>query len=311
MSHRLARRGWPTDLALVVVLVGLADAAFLVGAPRPVEWLLAVPFLVVLPGYVAVSTLLPGSPAATDLRAGGRPGWPVRAALSLALSVAIVGVVGVALSETVGIRLVPAVFAISATTVGGALVASLGRLRLPPEKRANPLARVADSLPGSRGALSPPVVALGVALVFLVGAVAFAGATPSDQQPYTEFYVLAENESGELVADGYPETFVAGEGRPLSFAIENEEHRARTYHVFALAQPDGSAAGEEVVDRFSVRVEGGERAILERQVTPTTPAGTTRLRFLLYEGSAPAEPDPETADASLRLWVEVVPGAVQ
>lgn len=292
------------DLPVVVALVGAAGLALLSdGVPRAVEWVLGVPFLLVLPGYAVVSATLPGSADG----AGNDPGWPVRLALSLALSVPIVGAVGVVLGVTWGLRLEPAVGAVGAVTVAGALVAHYRRRRLPPGGRAPTLAAGLGSVRRSV-TVSPQSVALAVALCSLAGAVALVGAAPVDRQPYSEFAVLAENDDGEFVAADYPRTFVAGQGNELRVVVENHEHGQVDYEVVVLAGSDGSAPDGEVVDRFAVRLAHGERAVVERSVAPETAGEDTRLDFLLYEGGAPADPDRRSADVALRLWVDVVEG---
>lgn len=309
MSRPAPGDRWWIDLALVVVLVGVADAALLLsGVPRFLEWIVAVPFLLVLPGYALVSALLPESPRAAGDGAAPGPGWPVRIGLSLALSVLTVGVSGVLLSRVWAIRLRPAVLAVSLATVGGAVVAERRRRNLPRSRRAAPLRR------GLGGRLRPSIGsslqagALVLALLALVGAAAFAGATPADQQPYSEFSVLAEGDGGELVASALPETFVAGQGRDLHLAVENHEHRPVSYDVIVLADPGGLSASRELVARFRIDVGPGERRVVERTVAPKTAANDTRLLFLLYEDGVPADPGRGSADAVLRLWVDVVGG---
>lgn len=291
------------DLAVVVGLVGLAVLALLPGGvPTYVEWLVGVPFLLVLPGYALTAALLPGSggdPSGVD------PGWPVRVALSLALSVLVVGVVGVVLGVTWGLRLGPAVAAVGAATVGGALLAHLRRRRLPPRERAPTLAGGVGSLRGSIDA-SPPSIALAVALCTLAVAVALAGVAPADSQPYSEFYVLAEDGDGDLVAADYPRTFVVGQADEVHLAIENHERRPVTYDVVVLARSAGSSPDREVVDRFEVRLEDGERTVRERSIRRAVAGPDTRLDFLLYKDDAPTDPDPGSADLALHLWVDVV-----
>lgn len=313
MSRPSPGNRWWTDLSLVVVLVVVAGLALLLpGVPWLVEWVLAVPFLLVLPGYALVSALLPASPGSTDAGSPPGPGWPTRLGLSLVLSVVIVGVLGVLLSRGVAIRLRPAVLGTCLVTVGCVVVAWRRRRRLPRERRAAPLGGGFRSLLRPRTHTSLQSVALALAVLALVGAATFAGATPSDRGAYSEFYLLAENERGELAASDLPRTFVAGEGRTLHVAIENHEHRPVSYELVAVARSDGPVPDRAVLDRFDVQLEHGERAVVERTVAPETAFEDGRLQFLLYEGDAPAQPDREAADAVLELGVDVVasPGAL-
>lgn len=301
-------RGWATDLWLVVGLAVAAAATLLLpGVPRVLEWLLAVPFLLVAPGYALVSALLPDAPDWTVDRSVALPGWPVRIGLSVALSVLTVGAIGVLLSRAASIRLASAVVAILAVTVGTASLASLRRRRRHRDRRAAPLAgglRSAGRLPGTTSAQS---LAFVLAVVALVGVAAFAGATPTDRQPYSEFYLLSADESGELVASDLPRAFVAGQSETLHVAVENHEHRSVSYEVVAVALSNGLVTDQEVIDRFDVRLEHGERAVRERTIAPETVTENATVEFRLYEDGAPARPVRSAADAVLRLNVEVAP----
>jgi len=306
-----ARRWVASDLALLVVLLGMAVAALLVpGVPEPIEWALGVPFLVLVPGYALISALLPWSDDREPTGEGdGHRGGDLlrRVTLALPLSVIAVGAVGVLLSATVGIRLVPAVVGIAAVTVLGVVVALVRRVTHPPAARAAPLRESSTSMLRLGGTPVQTAVMI-LALVALTTAVAFAATAPTDQDPYTEFYVLSENETGDLVADEYPATFVAGEGHTLYFGVENHEHRRVTYDVVVRSQavgPDGNATATERVDSFNVGVDAGERAIVERTVAPTETGEPRRLQFLLFEDGVPSDPGADGADAALHVWVDV------
>lgn len=315
MSHSPSTNRGASDLVVVLGLVGLAGGwLFLSGGIGPVEWMLAVPFLLVLPGYAFVSAILPESPerypaGKADSEPNGQPGWPVRVALSLAASVLIVGTVGVFLNATGGFGREPAILFVSTITIVFVLIAWLRRLMRAPDQRANALRGNPGRIAGVLGNTPLQRIVMVLALVALVSAVAFAATAPSDSERFTEFYVLAENESGDLVADGFPETVEAGEGAPMHFAIENHEQRPMTYDVIVLAQPGGQGSAGELLDRYEVGVDAGERVIVERTVAPETPAPETRLDILLYKDGVPAEPSRDNADVSLQVWVDVTDGA--
>jgi uncharacterized membrane protein len=305
------RRSVPTDLAVVGALAVTAVLALLLsGVPRFLEVALGVPFLLVVPGYAVVAVAFPGSPDETAAGRGG-PGWTARAALSLAASAIVVAVVGVALGGTAALRLVTVVPAIAAVAVLLLAVAAVRRYRRPSEDRADPVgAGALAPVAGLFGDRPLQTVAMTVALVALLASVAYAGGAPQQGAPFTEVYLLAENESGgPPVAEGYPTTFVAGEGHPLYVGIENHEHRTVSYGVVAVAEtvgPDGTVTDRRELDRFGVRVPPGERAVVERDIAPRRTAESVRLRFLVYEGPAPEDPAAERADQAVNLWVAVV-----
>ena len=352
------------DLAVAAVLTVAAAAVLLSAAPPlPLRWALGVPFLLVWPGYAVVSALYPERPrgernstaparsgAASRAEALVNPGWTARAALSLAASGVVVALVVVAANRVAAVRTGPVVVGLLLVTLAGIGVAAGRRLLVAPDDRAAPVAAMAGGVAtvrggggGSAGAPSGgpfgrgtggggttstkrQTVALVVAAALLVVTVAVAGAVPPQGEGFTESTLLAENESGDLAATDYPTTFVAGEGHPLTVAIENNEHRPVTYEVIVLAQDvdaDGSVTAQRQIEEFEVDTVHGERELVERQIAPETTGEGVRLRFLIYNGgadggdgedgsaanetdSADAEVDPEAADQVLQLWVDVV-----
>lgn len=277
------------------------------------------------------------------------PGWAARAALSLAASGAVVALVVIASNRVAAVRIGPVVVGLLLVTLAGLGVAAGRRLAVDPDDRAAPVAAMAGGVTtvrggsgGSAGGASGgpfgrgtgggttstkrQTVALVVAAALLVVTVAVAGAVPPEGEGFTESTLLAENESGDLVATDYPTTFVAGEGHPLTVAIENNEHRPVTYEVVVLAQDvdeNGSVTAQRQIDEFEIDTVHGERELVERQIVPETTGEEVRLRFLIFNGgtdggdgeagsaanesdSADAEVDPEDADQVLQLWVDVV-----
>lgn len=306
----LQRDGRFSDLLLVGLLSVLSAVVLLgVDVPQVVLWLLGVPFLLVLPGYAIVAALFPEQPVPAS-RAGatpagaGNPGWTVRLALSLVLSAIVVGTVGVVLDWVWGIRLAPVVVAVAGVTISAAGVAGLRRLRLPVKLRASPVAdRTFGFHPTGSTAQN---LTLAIAVLALVGSVAFVGAVPPQGEAFTESYLLTEDADGELVADGYPTTFVDGESRPLHLGIENNEFRPVTYEVVVVLQDvddDGTVVAREYLDRFTVELAHGESAVLEREIAPTMTGDGLQLSFQIHKDTDPD--DAATPDQTLQLWIDV------
>lgn len=302
-------QGWTVDLLVVTGLTLVAVVVLLGLSNGPLTLLVGVPFLTFLPGYAVVSALFPDHPVtrsagtSTTSRDAG-PGWAVRVALSLLLSAVIVGVVGVLLDWTLSINLATAVLTIAAITLVGVVVAGVRRLHRPVEYRAGPLSTDApDLLPTGSPRQRTSLV---VAVVALLGAAVLVGVVPAQGESYSEAYVLTEGEGGELVAEDYPETFVAGEGHSLSLGLENHEHETVTYEVVVVVQTvgdGGTVQDEEQVDRFATELAHGEQTVIDRQIAPTTPGETRRLQFQVYENTAPENADP---DHTMHLWIDVV-----
>lgn len=303
MSPQSDASGWFRDLLLVATVAVLAPAALASPAvPWPVEWALGLPFLIVVPGWAVVAALRPAAPRSSGgspTRADDGPGWIVRLALAVTVSVLVVAGVGLVASVTTGIRRLPVVGGVSAVTLAGVVVAWLRRRRRAPDRRANPLG----------GGRVSPIAALGtstlqrlvtvLALVVLVSTVAFAAANPpAGEDGFTEFYVLTADENGNLTAADYPDV-TSGDTLSLYFAIENEAGQATTYDVLGRAVDPGADARR--LDRFQTTVEDGERVIVQRSMTPPTTTDDGRLEFLLYTDGVPTDPGPENADIALRL----------
>jgi len=267
------------------------------------------------------------------------PGWAERTALSIALSGSVVALVVIAVNRAAAIRTSPVVGGVSLVTLAGLGLAANRRLAAAPEDRAAPVAAMAERFgsepagetrgagfgrgaDGGEATTSPKTVALMIAAALLIVSVAVVGAVPPQGEGFSESSLLAENASGDLVATDYPTTFVAGEGHPLFVAIENNEHRPVSYEVVVLAQDiaaNGSVAAQLRVDDFEVDTVHGEREVVERRIAPRTTGEGVRLRFLIYrsgddegtgidtEGNATdAEIDPDDADLTLQLWIDVV-----
>jgi len=241
-----------------------------------------------------------------------------RVALSFGLSIAIVPLIGLVLNFTPwGIRLVPIVVSLTGFTLVCTAVAARRRWDLPPDERFSVPYR--EWLAAGRAELLEPEdrtdaalnVLLAVSVLLAVGSVGYAVAVPKQGESFTQFYILTENEDGELVADNYPQEFVIGESADLVVGIGNDEHTTESYTVVTQLQAVDTVDNETVVrereelDRYSATLEHNETRHTDVTLTPRTTGDDLRIKFLLYRGEAPAEPRTETAYRDLHLWIEV------
>ncbi len=291
-------------------------------------------FLLFVPGYALISALFPAAshPVAADNSETGEPGiLPGRLSttsgidgldrlgLGFATSVAAVPLIGIVLSFTPwGLGLGSTVAGVAVFTLTGVAIGWHRREQLPENRRfsvpyqawiAGGRMRVFDT--NSRvDVLLSIVLAVSVLLAF--GSVAFAVASPPDGEQYSEFYLLTESPSGELVADGYPTTLVAGEPEPITVGIENEEGTTTEYTVVVELQEveirDDNrvrVVDRERVDTLEATVEDGDSWQTEHDLVATLTGTELRVSYLLYTDAPPAVPSTETADQSLHLWVDV------
>ena len=325
-------RTLPADILGVLVAVLITTGATLLPVVRdtPLRIVFGLPFLLFVPGYAFIAALFPeAGDSVTDASdtepdsdavaasATGIDGLE-RVALSFGTSIAIVPLVGLVLNFTPwGIRLLPIVISIGGLTVVLAVVAGQRRQALPEaDQFAVPYeawwaALKAEFLaPDTRtdAALNVLVV---VSVLLAVGSVGYAVAIPKQGESFTEFYLLTENQNGELTAEAYPTQFTRGESKSLVVGIGNQEHETVRYTMVAelqrVAVQNNSTIVQEAttVSRFQTTLEHNETAQRRVSITPQMTGERLRLVFLLYRGSPPASPSLKNAYRETHLWVNV------
>ncbi|MBB6646602.1 DUF1616 domain-containing protein [Halobellus ruber] len=322
----------PADLAAVVALVVLTVLSAVLPGVRetPIRVVLGLPFVLFVPGYAFIAALFPeagthgsdaDAPSAEESAAPSRDrgiDGIERVALSFGTSIAIVPLIGLALNFTPwGIRLVPILVSVSGFTLVAAFVGTRRRAALDPDDRfAVPyrewIARARRELfePDTRTDLALNVL-LAVSILLAVGSVGYAVAVPQQGESFTEFYLLTEGEDGDLVADGYPTDFVAGEPESLVVGVTNQEHEEVSYTVVTEVQRVETANNSTTVlesesgPRFSPTLAHNETWTRQHRVAPTLTGERLRLTYLLYRGDPPATPTTENAYRELHLWVNV------
>ena len=241
-----------------------------------------------------------------------------RVALSFGLSIAIVPLIGLVLNFTPwGIRLGPILVSVSGFTIGAVIVAAYRRKQVPePERFRVPyrewVAAGREELfePDSRTDAALNVL-LALSIILALASVGYAVAVPKQGETFTEFYLLTEDEDGELVADGYPTEFVAGESKPVIIGIGNQEHEQTGYTVIVKEQRvtirnNSTIVTEEVTHSgFQTTLAHNETAHREYQMQPDLTGDRLRWAFLLYNESVPATPTVSNAYRETHLWVNV------
>ena len=329
----------PADLGVVVLFVILTCLSVLLPVVRdwPVRLLLAMPFVLFIPGYVVIAALFPeaesggdGSEKSTDDdspvgRVRGRfaagIGFLDRAALSFGASIAIVPLLGLLLDFTPwGIRLVPVVVAVAGFTLLTTVVAVVRRWNVPESERFSvPFRRWGAAV---RTTLRHPEtrvdavlnVVLVLCVLLAVASVGYAVTVPNEGENFTEFSLLSRADNGTLTASGYPTDFTAGERKPVYIAVKNHGHERERYTVVVLLQRVNTAGNSATVgnERELTRVHSAvdpdetwrTKTVLEPRIT----GDHLRIQYLLYDGHVPANPSEETASQELHLWVNVSNG---
>ena len=318
----------PADLAAVALFTILTCAAVAVPGVRStaLRSVLAVPFVLFIPGYALVAVLFPEAGASdadageeadqsTEAAGGARPGltYVERAALSFGVSIAVVPLVGLALNITpFGIQLAPVLLSVAALTL-----AAYRRLRLPPNERFSvPYRRWGRSavgvFSGHESNLDRLLTVLTVvALLLAVTSAGYAFAVPKQADAFTELYLVTEQEDGELVADDYPTEFVRGESRSLVVGVGNYEHRSVEYSLVgelqdaAVANNSTRIRDREELFRQPLTLADEETWENEVNVTPEMTGDRLRLSFMLFKGDPPSDPTADDAYREAHLWISV------
>jgi uncharacterized membrane protein len=332
-GSRSASRWWrrlptellPGDLAAVVGLVLLTSLASTVPvvSDTPLRTVLALPFVLFLPGYAAAAALFPAASRPLDAetahaRRSGIDGIE-RIALSFGVSIGVVPLVAVGLNFTPwSIRLTPILLSVGGLTILMSAIAAKRRLALPPDERYRVAYR--HWLRAVRVELFEPETRADAALNLLLltgvlvaaASIGYAIAVQNAGEGFTEFYLLTESDDGELVTAGYPREFVVGQPRQLVVGIENHEAERVRYTVVVLLQ-DGRFVDDEPLvdreaelDRFQVDLAASETWKQPYQISPPFPGERLRLTFLLYrDATLPATPTADNAYRHVHLLVNV------
>lgn len=310
----------PVDL-LLVALLGLWHLAAVQGyaGQSSMQAVLGLGAVLVAPGYALVSLLFPrrASEAGLFEDREGRISPGERFVLSVGVSVCLVPLVGLGL-VLLSFGATTSLFQLSigVTTVLLAFVAAGRRLEVPPAERFSPLRWVIDAR--SRASLRPSggVRALHVLLVLglLVSGtgIGYAAMSADRGEQFTEFALVSESDSGELVASEYPSQIPLGSSATVQVTIGNHEGQDLDYTVVVIAQriENGTVLSTTRLDRFSTRVAAGETIDRPHEMTPSLVGENVRVSYLLYRGEAPvgANPRPENAYRRTHIWVNVTSG---
>jgi uncharacterized membrane protein len=286
---------------------------------------LGVALVLFLPGYAVVAALFPRAShdpeGATDDGESVRPPRyglaPLeRVVLAVGASLALVPLVTVPLIAVgAGFALVPVVGTLAAVAVLGAVVALRRRLALPTDQRfgvslrelAGPVRAAVRPATPADAALN---VALAIAVVVAVGGVVYATGADVRDPSFTEFYLLVEGPDGDLVADDYPTTVPQSDPASLVVGVTNRGDGPRRFTVVVLLQrvaPDDETRvlRSDELARFENTVAVDDQWLVRHEVAPTFTGEDLRVRYLLYEGNAPASASADSADDELHLWVDV------
>jgi uncharacterized membrane protein len=264
---------------IVTVLLALVIAFLPVGV---LQAILGVPVALFFPGYTLLAALFPRKDDLSPLE---------RLALSLGLSIVLVGFIGLILNYSpCGIRLYPVLISNTVFIIATSLVASFRRWRMLPEERFRvSLGFIVTGWNAMSRLYKGLTIALILAMLGSMGTLGYVMSVKEVGERFTQFYILSEEGNIEK----YPEKLVVGEEARLILGVINQEREEMSYRVEVSG--DGIAS-QEIGWLVLAYEEKWEREI---SFVPTRAGENQKVNFYLYK-QGESEPYRE-----LYLWVDV------
>jgi uncharacterized membrane protein len=278
-------------LMLALTLVSVAFVLIPYLSDTALRTAIGLVFLLFVPGYAFIAALFPGKEDIDAIE---------RVAFSLAVNLALVGLIGVGLNlSSWGVRVVPVVLSLMCLTLICIGAAWIRRQKLLPDDRFNvDFASVLRSkhslLPEADVPLNRTVTAVFiVALIISAATIAYIMVVPPQRETFTEFYILGP---GGLTTD-YPTNYTLGEQKPITIGVINHESHDQQYVL--EAQLDGGAGTTTL---YSQQIALANSQSWEKTITlkPDQAGSHMKMEFLLYLNNNRSTPYQET-----HLWVNV------
>ena len=317
---------FPVDLLIVGTLglwtIGVSFGQWEGTAGR---WILGAIAVLFAPGYVFVAALFPrGAEPTVGMRRRIGPGSIIdggsvttveRGVLALALSVCFVPLVGMGIHYSPwGLESSLFLGVVGWSVVGVAIIAAVRRYQVPPHARFAPwktIGRGGVSRKFDRTqTLSTVSLLLIVGFVIAGSGIGFAALSTEQGEQFTEFYLTTEDpNTGEHVAEGYPDRIPYGETDTVWIGITNQEGTPVDYTVIVLLQSfeHGVLEDSHELDTFTVTLHPGETWQEPHHVRAERTGDDLRVTYLLYLDGAPDPSDagPETADRQAHFWIDM------
>ena len=271
---------------LIIVIASLLMVPLALFTAGPVRVILGIFFVLVFPGYTLLAALFPKKNSLDSL---------MRLALTLGLSLALVIILLLVLNFTPwGIRLDSSLIALGIFTCVMAGLAWLQRRRLSLEERffsginLNFKQRLQTFL---QYKTSDKVlnILLVVAVIGVLGTVAYVLVRNKNGEKFTQFYVL--NLQGK--ADNYPHDIISGQAGTVLLDIVNEENAVVSYKVEILIN------GIQVNEIDSIVLKQGEQWEHPVTFTPAKTGDNQQVQFELFKNDS-------SSFQELHLWIDVI-----
>lgn len=325
MSSETETTGWtglipyyPGDIAIATALtVGCWYAVSTVPTENWLRPALAVPFLLVFPGYAVLSALFPAAPQPASAGRTDRPrGIDIAERAGLTIAVSIPVLIALVIGLTVlgpGLQVGPATNALGLVTIGVLQVAALRRRRLEREQRfrVSPTAAFDRlvSTGSTRATLSG--ITLIVAVLLAAGVMLFAIVAPPAAGSYTELAIYGAQDDGEYAIGALPAAIEPNTAVDAGVEVSNQHDDSHQYVAIVQQQRlDGETVRDRTrLERIEYDLASGQTNRRDIAISPdTTVDQPVRIAVLLYDttdGSVPDEATLENADQAGYFWLTV------
>ncbi|MBE3093547.1 MAG: DUF1616 domain-containing protein [Actinobacteria bacterium] len=218
---KISFKTYPIDIILCILWGILLLPIALLSMNSILRILFGLPFLLFIPGYVLLSALFP-----TKKNTKGIDGME-RIALSFALSLSIVPILGLILNYTPwGIRLETILLSLFFFIIIVSVIALYRWKTTDPEKRF--ILTFELSLPEKKNRLDTAlIIILGISILIAFATIIYVITTPKNGEPFTEFYLLGP--TGK--ATGYPSNLTIGENASVIIGLANHEYKTINYSI--------------------------------------------------------------------------------
>jgi len=230
---------------------------------------LALPFVLVFPGYTLLSALFPRQGDLDTFR---------RIAFSIGLGVVILPILGLGLNYTPwGIAPLPVLVATSLFLLVTSAIGWYRQQRLPEGARIRFTAGIPFSAWRDAGGTGRVLaIFLLVAVLTAAGSLGYAVTGPGPGDRYTEFYVMGSG--GE--ATDYPRETSAGQAVYVTLAIVNHEHEPTGYRV------DIVTGGETIRSLTTGTLDHNQEWQAQAGFVLDEPGENQKVEFRLYAGGS-------------------------
>ncbi len=287
-------RKFPSDLLFVAGLVILTNIFVLIPVLSEsfIRTLISLPMLLFLPGYALISTLFPEKD-----RLEGKE----RVALSIAMSIAIVPLVGLVLNYTSwGIKELSVLAGLSGLTLLLCGIAYIRRAQLSEDKTFEVSIKNSSFNLISQFLKNPTSktesilrIFLVLSFILLIGSIGYVNIVPHEKDSFTEFYMLGP----EKMAKNYKTEYIQGESGTYIIGITNKEYKTMNYTMDVRLENKSLPLPTNLQNIVLEQNKTFEAPLV---VTPSVEGKNMQLEFLLFN-----ETEKNTPYRDLRLWINV------